>query len=561
MEPVTVTAKEEIENIRSEFMIGPDKLRIQDSLNESITHLALSLYKKTAHFILELIQNAEDNQYSEEVEPTLIFNLLDQDPSGTPNSDGALLIKNNEYGFKSEHVSALCAVGKSTKQDKSQGYIGEKGIGFKSVFMVTSQPHIFSGEYQFKFMENSDPEVRFQYIVPTWVNERFEVVNDVVNKTCILLPLKNTERKLVEEQLGQIAPETILFLKKIKGLQIQKNGHEHTKVSRIDQRKPLVEIGTHQGDAIYWLIEKDYLVPAEVQEEKREGINNRVVSVAFPLESSFSTQETIYAFLPTSVQSGFNFLVNADFILAANRENILEDLPWNRWLRDCITSTFLETFKKLLKKKEYRFHPYRHIPLSETNRDSFFQPVVDNIITGLKAEEIVWTFDGKSLEAPENTRFAPKDLRNLLITKNFPKQLAITPLVHPELELEEYRPFLKEIGVKSLMVSELVECLKDENWLKNNHKADWFFKLYQYLSSNKWADASKLEKIKLVLAENGEIICGHAEWVFIPDKQALEITRSHPEIFEFLGVQYMTPLQKRLDKTHPDCTLLDWWIV
>ena len=29
----------------------------------------------------------------------------------------------------------------------------------------------------------------------------------------------------------------------------------------------------------------------------------------------------------------------------------------------------------------------------------------------------------------------------------------------------------------------------------------------------------------------------------------------------FIFTVPMTPLQKRLDKTHPDCTLLDWWIV
>ena len=51
--------------------------------------------------------------------------------------NGALIIVNNEAGFQKEHVSAISDVRKSTKsQLKDLGYIGEKGVGFKSVFMV-----------------------------------------------------------------------------------------------------------------------------------------------------------------------------------------------------------------------------------------------------------------------------------------------------------------------------------------------------------------------------------------------------------------------------------------
>lgn len=43
--------------------------------------------------------------------------------------------ENNECGFSEKNVLALCNIGGSTKQ-KHQGYIGNKGIGFKSVFKV-----------------------------------------------------------------------------------------------------------------------------------------------------------------------------------------------------------------------------------------------------------------------------------------------------------------------------------------------------------------------------------------------------------------------------------------
>ncbi len=52
-------------------------------------------------------------------------------------TEGLLLVVNNETGFGPEHVNAICNVRTSTKANqKDQGYIGEKGVGFKSVFMV-----------------------------------------------------------------------------------------------------------------------------------------------------------------------------------------------------------------------------------------------------------------------------------------------------------------------------------------------------------------------------------------------------------------------------------------
>jgi len=41
-------------------------------------------------------------------------------------------------------------VGGAPKEGKL-GKIGKKGIGFKSVFMISQSPHIVSGNYAFKF--------------------------------------------------------------------------------------------------------------------------------------------------------------------------------------------------------------------------------------------------------------------------------------------------------------------------------------------------------------------------------------------------------------------------
>lgn len=72
------------------------------------------------------VQNADDNMYPENVEPALIFIL---------QSTGVVVL-NNEQGFSARNIRALCDVGNSTKKGSNTGYIGQKGIGFKSVFRV-----------------------------------------------------------------------------------------------------------------------------------------------------------------------------------------------------------------------------------------------------------------------------------------------------------------------------------------------------------------------------------------------------------------------------------------
>ena len=98
--------------------------QLKSLVGRSLERLSTELYNTDMHFVLELIQNADDNQYKER--PRLVFVI---------NSD-SIDIYNNELGFQENNIQALCDIGKSTKGKHKQGYIGQKGIGFKSIFTV-----------------------------------------------------------------------------------------------------------------------------------------------------------------------------------------------------------------------------------------------------------------------------------------------------------------------------------------------------------------------------------------------------------------------------------------
>ena len=118
----TNTPYESIQSIlRTEFGVGADlsdegKLLHRTSssrMGRAIERLASDLYSTDVHFVLELIQNADDNSYSDSIVPSLFFDL----------SPSAVIVSNNEIGFSERNMRALCDVGSSTKA-QSEGYIG-----------------------------------------------------------------------------------------------------------------------------------------------------------------------------------------------------------------------------------------------------------------------------------------------------------------------------------------------------------------------------------------------------------------------------------------------------
>lgn len=76
-----------------------------------------------------------------------------------------------QVGFNDRNIQALCSVGDSTKQ-KQAGYIGQKGIGFKSVFRITDKPSVHSGGYHIAFDIHSE-HGKLNYILPTWVGPQY----------------------------------------------------------------------------------------------------------------------------------------------------------------------------------------------------------------------------------------------------------------------------------------------------------------------------------------------------------------------------------------------------
>ena len=129
----------------------------QERLGRSLDRLSRDLYSKDTHFVLELVQNADDNSYPEELMAALeSSSVTDECPAVQfIISRSGVTVLNNESGFREKDVRALCDVGRSTKGKHKYGYIGELTVfclllfclfdAVKSEVFTCSQHHCQSG--------------------------------------------------------------------------------------------------------------------------------------------------------------------------------------------------------------------------------------------------------------------------------------------------------------------------------------------------------------------------------------------------------------------------------
>ncbi|CAN7099299.1 uncharacterized protein LOC103873116 isoform X2 [Brassica rapa] len=423
-EKMAESAKQHIDRIRrTKFSIGGDENPLTEDLHQAVKNLSAELYAKDVHFLMELIQNAEDNEYPEGVDPSLEFVITSDDITAT-GAPATLLIFNNEKGFSDKNIESICSVGRSTKKgNRKRGYIGEKGIGFKSVFLITSQPYIFSNGYQIRFNEAPCSHCSLGYIVPEWVDQHPSLVDiqriygsgSSLPTTTIILPLKSDKVDPVKEQLSNVHPEVLLFLSKIKNLSIREHCQDPnlstvnsigiitetdfmTRKS-IDAESYTIHLSASETDTekqcSYYMWRQKFPVKNENRVERRTEVQDWVITLAFPLGERLSRGNTspgIYAFLPTEMITNFPFIIQADFILASSREIILLDDIWNQGILSCVPLAFVNAFTTLVKKTDAPISSllstFRFLPVTQSSYAKL-NIVRDSIRERICAEEIV----------------------------------------------------------------------------------------------------------------------------------------------------------------------------
>lgn len=520
------TPREHVEEIRiNKFSIGREDNPLTEDLHHAVKHLSTELYTKDVHFLMELIQNAEDNEYPPNVEPSLEFVITTRDVTGV-GASATLLVFNNELGFTKRNIESLCSIGRSTKKGKRQGgYIGEKGIGFKSVFLITKQPYIFSNGYKIRFNEIPPHGTKIGYIVPEWIDEKpsiedlQEVYGCELPNTIIILPLRPEKVDAVKEQLANIHPEVILFMSKIRKLSVRdynedsalnrvnairvsretefrttKNEHSQSFILHLSAQ----ENEEMENECSYYMWRQCFPVQEQSRIEERKDMDKSVITLAFPFEERLNRAENkiasgIYAFLPTEMITGFPFIIQADFLLVSSRESIIFDNKWNQGILDCIPPAFCSAFISLLCSVQSappmsRAHFFKYLPIDIPSCPEL-RRVRDAIQAQLKQEEVI-------LCETQNAYCMPKKARRILpafrdILDNASKYGLESPsalwstgvfIVHSCMEEDQFSRVLQFLGVGFVPYQWYSQCILSSSGWVAELSEDLYVQLLCFLS-------------------------------------------------------------------------------
>lgn len=192
--------------------------------HRGIRKIVEDLYPDSAHFIYELLQNAEDTGATE-----ARFML----------SENCLVFEHNGRSFEPRDIYAITDIGEGTKAN-DEDKIGRFGVGFKAVFAYSETPHIWSPAFAFKITD----------LVLPWEIEPMESLG---NRTRFEFPFNNPKKSVgnayaeVDAGLNELAETTLLFLSHLESIRWQNSIGESGEVLRFRHSETHFEV-LKQGD-------------------------------------------------------------------------------------------------------------------------------------------------------------------------------------------------------------------------------------------------------------------------------------------------------------------------
>ncbi len=287
-----------------------------------VGRLVTDLYGDSAHFILELLQNAEDalgrRDSDSDAPRTVKFDLAAQE------------LRVSHYGrpFDEADVRGICAIGEGTKEEDIT-QIGRFGIGFKSVYRFTDRPQVHSGVEDF-YIEN--------YV---WPSAAPRIQRDPA-ETVFVMPLRNPDEHQPEVANGLrgIGLDALLFLREIDTVDWSIAGGESgTFVRQSEELAEHVRRITLIGESsAHEAADQEWLVFSKPMHGKGGKLAGHV-EVAFFIEDNHVSpvsQSNLVVFFPTVVTTNLGLRIQGPYRTTPSRDNVPKR---DRWNQACVEST------------------------------------------------------------------------------------------------------------------------------------------------------------------------------------------------------------------------------
>jgi len=446
-------------------------------------------YSDQAHFIYELLQNANDAKATKSsFELTrkglyfrhngkVLFNVSNPD---TEDQDK----KRNMLG----HINSITSIAQSNKTDAT---IGKFGIGFKSVFQYTETPHIYDPNFKFKIE---------RFIVPKLLQDDLDVRQK--DETVFYFPFNKPEMPaetaysdILEKLKRLVFPS--LFLPVLQEVKWKTEKNEIGEYSKKIIKKKRV------GDIICEKINLKQLVGSEQIKEtiylftRLTEEHNFNYSVGYFIDEKgklIPKHYPAFCFFPTKETTNLNFIIHAPFLLNNSRESIMRGEPHNTEMFKLLAQLAADSMLILKDLKLIDDDIIKIIPYKEPDSMSFTH-FYTSIKEKFETEEILpaknkyvnmdnayWAEDNPVLRL-----FSDKQLAFLLGKKN--ANWVFRSLVRNQTQKDkDLREYIENCISDWYDMSDLLKMI-DADFIENQ-SIKWFHNFYEYLLKNNsyWDD-------------------------------------------------------------------------
>lgn len=505
-----------------------------------IWETAIKKYSDTAHFVYELLQNADDTRASR-VDFTLEKTGLWFKHNGTVKFSVSDIdtAKEDTEGGTLGHINSITAIGNSSKIDEQK--IGKFGIGFKAVFAYSMSPHIYDDNFNFKLEH---------YIVPNEI----ESLNGqrAAGETVFYFPFNHISKSPeeayteIEDKLDSLF-QPILFLTNLQEISWKSNekGGKYTKKALKTEQfgnilAELMEVvSVENGDTKKELI---WLFSSGVSHKQFKS-HHRIYVGFFVLEQKeLETGYTYeaFCFFPTKEETKLGFVIQAPFLLTDSREGIKAGEQWNIEIMQLIAKLAADSLpilkiigdrdsSYLLNDSILDLIPYNENEFVEVGNKSkiSFKPFYSAILNKLQSDQLLPGRNGEYYKSENAYWASDPELAELFtdeqiseLMENSGSGLVFVSKGQKQLNqankpLESYINSIIEdtLDPKKLLRridAKFIEAQSDE----------WLLKFYAYLGGRKslWDDREKLaQKRPILLNQNRKAIVPFNEDLTTPN--------------------------------------------
>ncbi len=387
----------------------------KNNYERGIWQSTVDKYAEPDHFVYELLQNAEDQEATEvtfELRQDRLIFCHNGDTSGVGNL------------FSRDDVTNITGIGNSSKPEQANK-IGRFGIGFKSVFVITDRPEIYSRLENIPFAFAIE-----RLVVPIALD--VQELDSEQRLTRFILPFRADRARemhtIIEAKLRSLGADTLLFLEHLTSIAWSAEAEYGTylcqrdwmpgtawKTGRCVLTGEAVLSDTNNYD------EKTYLLfnkPASV-----EGADRKLTArIAFRLEKDIIIPEPdmppVNVYFPTEERVGLKFRLHAPFLLTDNRANIKSQEKVNHELVEVCAELLSESLPQLRDMGLLSVSCLNCLPIQETQfSGSIFLPLHGAIQNTLKSERVIPILNGDFAKAEQIKIADTAAIRSLLNSK------------------------------------------------------------------------------------------------------------------------------------------------